>query len=78
MLGRGGEQVGLEPDVEEDRVGVELRGEFRVRGRVGMDARERPPDRLCRGDVITRTDLQSGFESGFCVAGDFTPYRTPK
>jgi hypothetical protein len=31
--------------------------------------------RLCRGDVVSRADLTSGFETGFCIAGDFTPYR---
>jgi hypothetical protein len=31
--------------------------------------------RLCRGDVITTADLHSGFQTGFCIAGDFTPYR---
>ena len=33
--------------------------------------------RLCRGDVVSRADLMTGFESGFCVAGNFTPYRGP-
>ncbi len=31
--------------------------------------------RLCKGDVISRADLSLGFETGFCIAGDFTPYR---
>ena len=31
--------------------------------------------RLCRGDVITKVDLQSGFQHGFCIAKSFTPYR---
>ena len=31
--------------------------------------------RLCRGDVVSRADLRTGFESGFCIAGTFTPYR---
>ena len=35
-------------------------------------------NRLCRGDVVSRADLTSGFESGFCIAGSFTPYRAPK
>ncbi len=30
---------------------------------------------LCRGDVIERVDLISGMQSGFCIAGDFTPYK---
>ncbi len=30
--------------------------------------------RLCRGDVVRMVDLPSGFESGFCIMGDFTPY----
>ncbi len=33
---------------------------------------------LCRGDVIERADLRSGMRSGFCIAGDFTPYRALK
>ena len=33
---------------------------------------------LCRGDVVSRADLLSGFESGFCFAGNFTPYSVPK
>lgn len=35
-------------------------------------------NRLCRGDVVSRADLRSGFSGGFCVAGQFTPYRAPK
>jgi hypothetical protein len=31
--------------------------------------------RLCRGDVVRTADLRAGFESGFCVLGDFVPYR---
>lgn len=31
--------------------------------------------RLCRGDVITKVDLHTGFQSGFCIAKSFTPYR---
>ena len=33
---------------------------------------------LCRGDVIERADLASGMRSGFCIAGDFTPYKAVK
>ena len=33
---------------------------------------------LCRGDVIERVDLLSGMRSGFCIAGDFTPYKAVK
>ncbi len=32
--------------------------------------------RLCRGDIVTSVDLLSGFETGHCIVGDFTPYRT--
>ncbi len=31
--------------------------------------------RICRGDVVRTADLQSGFETGFCILGDFIPYR---
>ncbi len=30
---------------------------------------------LCRGDVVRRADLTSGFETSACILGDFTPYR---
>jgi hypothetical protein len=30
---------------------------------------------LCRGDVVRTADLHSGFETGFCILGDFVPYR---
>ena len=33
---------------------------------------------LCRGDVVRRADLLSGFETGFCTVGAFTPYTRPK
>lgn len=33
---------------------------------------------LCRGDVVRRADLVSGFETGFCTVGAFTPYTKPK
>jgi hypothetical protein len=31
--------------------------------------------RLCRGDVVRTADLRAGFDSGFCILGDFVPYR---
>lgn len=31
--------------------------------------------RLCRGDLVSTIDLQSGFEGPHCVLGAFTPYR---
>jgi hypothetical protein len=30
---------------------------------------------LCRGDVVRTADLHSGFETGFCILGDFVPYK---
>jgi hypothetical protein len=33
---------------------------------------------LCRGDIVRRADLMSGFETGFCTVGPFTPYTRPK
>jgi hypothetical protein len=30
---------------------------------------------LCSGDRASSADLVAGFETGFCVLGDFTPYR---
>jgi hypothetical protein len=30
---------------------------------------------FCRGDVIRLVDRTSGIQGGFCVLGDFTPYR---
>ncbi len=35
-------------------------------------------NQLCRGDIVKRADLSSGFESGFCITGDFVPYRPNK
>jgi hypothetical protein len=32
---------------------------------------------LCRGDVVRLVSRTGGFQSGFCVLGDFTPYRRP-
>jgi hypothetical protein len=32
---------------------------------------------LCKGDVVRRADLLNGFQSGFCITGNFTPYRMP-
>ncbi len=29
---------------------------------------------LCRGDVVTPTDLTTGFSAGACPLGDFVPY----
>ena len=31
---------------------------------------------LCRGDIVTPTDLVSGFSGGSCSLGDFVPYRS--
>jgi hypothetical protein len=31
--------------------------------------------RLCRGDIVSVVDMQSGFSHGSCALGDFTPYR---
>ena len=53
MALRGGQQVGLEPDVEEDRVGRELRREFGARRRVAVDARQHAADRA-RGRRVAR------------------------
>jgi hypothetical protein len=33
---------------------------------------------LCRGDVLERADLMTGMQSGFCIAGNFTPYTRMK
>jgi hypothetical protein len=33
---------------------------------------------LCRGDVIRRVDLTSGFEGSACILSDFVPYRKNK
>lgn len=30
---------------------------------------------LCRGDIVTPTDLTTGFSGGACPLGDFVPYR---
>ncbi|UVO54961.1 hypothetical protein [Sphingomonas sp. SUN039] len=30
---------------------------------------------LCRGDVIRTVSRTGGFQTGFCILGDFTPYR---
>ena len=30
---------------------------------------------LCRGDIVTPTDLTTGFSGGSCPLGDFVPYR---
>jgi hypothetical protein len=30
---------------------------------------------LCNGDRASSADLVAGFETGFCILGDFTPYR---
>lgn len=32
----------------------------------------------CRGDIFTLVDRASGINSGACVLGSFTPYRTPR
>lgn len=31
--------------------------------------------RLCNGDRASSADLVAGFETGFCILGDFVPYR---
>lgn len=33
---------------------------------------------LCRGDVVRLLSRSGGIPGGFCVLGDFTPYRTPR
>jgi hypothetical protein len=33
---------------------------------------------LCRGDLIRRVDLTSGFEGSACILSDFVPYRKNK
>ena len=33
---------------------------------------------LCRGDVVRLLSRSGGIAAGFCVLGDFTPYRTPR
>ena len=33
---------------------------------------------LCRGQIIQTVDTLSGFETGSCVLGDFTPYTKAK
>lgn len=36
-----------------------------------------PTGQLCRGDIATTVDRTSGFQTGGCSYGDFTPYRRP-
>jgi hypothetical protein len=48
----------------------------------GIDKRaamvtQTPSGRLCRGDIVTFVDLQTGFSAGACPLGDFVPYRKP-
>lgn len=33
---------------------------------------------LCRGDVVRLLSRSGGISAGFCVLGEFTPYRTPR
>jgi hypothetical protein len=37
-----------------------------------------PTDRLCSGDIARVVDLQTRFEGGACILGDFIPYTRPK
>jgi hypothetical protein len=60
MPSAGGEQVGIEPDVEKDRVGREARRERRTRSAEGMDPRQRATDRA-RDDDVGETDPQVAF-----------------
>jgi hypothetical protein len=32
---------------------------------------------MCRGDITTTANLQTGIQTGACALGDFIPYRTP-
>ncbi len=36
-----------------------------------------PISQLCRGDIVTLVDRNTGFPTGSCALGDFVPYRRP-
>jgi hypothetical protein len=77
MAARGREQVGLEADVEEDRVGVEARRERRPRRRVGVDAAERRADGA-RGRAVGVASAQQLFPEAVLAGASQVMTRTPR